>query len=85
MHASVKMSRADVLVVDSSGFMRCTSLESVANEIFTIRDVVGEVKDPQTRQRLSVLPFELKFRDPRPEEIRTGTLSRDSCCLVVCP
>lgn len=72
MYNRAMSSKVEVLVVDSSGFIKCTSLESVGKEIITIRDVISEVKDPQTRQRLSVLPFELKFRDPDPEAIRSG-------------
>ena len=69
------MSRAEVLVVDSSGFIKCTSLETVGKDIFTVRDVIEEVKDAQTRQRLSVLPFELKYRYPDADNIRSGEMN----------
>ena len=39
-------------------------------------EVVTEVKDRATRQRLQVLPYELKFRQPSTEVLKIGKFIR---------
>ena len=58
------MSKADVLVVDSGGFIKNAPLRELANRLVTLHDVVSEIRDKETRQRLQVLPYELEFRNP---------------------
>ena len=40
--------------------------------MYTIPEVVKEIRDKATKQRLQVLPYELIFREPSAEAIRTG-------------
>nr|CAG4651912.1 EOG090X07WR [Triops cancriformis] len=58
------------LVADSAAFLRNAQMQNIAEEIYTIRDVVGEIRDSATKQRLQVLPYELKFREPDVEAIK---------------
>lgn len=48
----------------------CFCLQDYGDSIFTIRDVVEEIKDVQTRERLQVLPYEIQFREPTEEDLK---------------
>lgn len=61
------------LVADSAAFIRNVALGDLAHKIFTIRDVISEIRDPQTRQRLAVLPYEITYREPSLESIKFVT------------
>lgn len=60
------------LVVDSAGFIKNIELLTLGERIYTIKEVVQEIRDAATRQRLSVLPYELIFRQPSTEAIKAG-------------
>ncbi len=47
---------------------------SLGEEIVTLREVVSEIRDKATRQRLQVLPYELTFKEADPDDIRHGML-----------
>lgn len=40
--------------------------------IYSLPEVVSEIKDKNTRERLAVLPFALNFVNPPPDAIKTG-------------
>ena len=61
---SLTMSRAEVLVVDSGGFIKNAPLRDLAGRLVTLQDVVSEIRDKETRQRMQVLPYDLEFRNP---------------------
>ena len=64
----------DVLIVDAAGFLKNVPLQNLADkEIVTTRDVVNEIKDKATKQRLQVLPYDLKYREPTTEALQKGT------------
>ncbi|KAK2085365.1 Nin1 binding protein [Saguinus oedipus] len=44
----------------------------IGKNIYTIREVVTEIRDKATRRRLAVLPYELRFKEPLPEYVRLG-------------
>lgn len=46
--------------------------QDIGKNIYTIRDVVNEIRDKATRRRLAVLPYELRFKEPFPEYVRLG-------------
>lgn len=48
------------------------SPQDIGKNIYTIRDVVNEIRDKATRRRLAVLPYELRFKEPFPEYVRLG-------------
>lgn len=60
------------LVVDSAGFIRHVELQSFGTNIYTLQEVVQEIKDASTRQRLTVLPYEVKLKQPSTEAIKAG-------------
>ena len=57
------------LIVDSGGLVRNCPIETLAKNAYTVPGVVKEIRDKATRQRLKVLPYELKFRDPTPTSL----------------
>jgi len=57
------------LIVDSGGFVRNCPIDTLAKNAYTVPGVVKEIRDKATRQRLKVLPYELKFRDPTPTSL----------------
>ncbi|XP_065065189.1 RNA-binding protein NOB1-like [Rhopilema esculentum] len=61
----------DSLVADSAAFLKNAQLQNIANRIFTVQDVVHEIRDAATRQRLAVLPYEIEFREPSTESVKT--------------
>ncbi|XP_065827189.1 RNA-binding protein NOB1-like [Oscarella lobularis] len=65
------MLRSACLVVDSGGFLKGSidSLASLASKFYTLSDVVKEIKDDETRLKLSVLPFDLELKQPNPASL----------------
>ncbi|XP_059939702.1 RNA-binding protein NOB1 [Mesoplodon densirostris] len=61
------------VVADAGAFLRDAALQDIGKNIYTIRDVVSEIRDKATRRRLAVLPYELRFREPFPEYVRLVT------------
>ena len=64
----------ECLVADSAAFLKNAPLQQIAHKVFTIREVVSEIKDATTRQRLQVLPYTIEFREPSVESIKVGRL-----------
>lgn len=62
----------ECLVADSAAFLKNAPLQQISRKIFTIRDVVCEIRDSATRQRLAVLPYTVEFREPSAESIKAG-------------
>nr|CAG4638523.1 EOG090X07WR [Cyclestheria hislopi] len=61
------------LVADSAAFIKNSPLQDIAETVYTIKDVVSEIRDQATRQRLRVLPYELKMMEPSPEALKFVT------------
>jgi len=61
------------VVVDSGGFIKNAPLKDIAEKVYSIQDVVNEITDKATRQRLQVLPYDLKLREPSTEAIKLVT------------
>ncbi|KJE91960.1 ribosome biogenesis protein Nob1 [Capsaspora owczarzaki ATCC 30864] len=72
--ASFDSAMVDVLVVDSAAFIKGAPLERMGREIYTLHEVVSELRDERTRERLQ-LPqlYTLKYRDPSDEAIAAVT------------
>lgn len=59
-----------VLVVDSAAIIK--GLQLPPCELFTVTEVLDEVRDKKARHLLEAMPFELKTREPAPEHISAG-------------
>ena len=65
-------SRAEVLVVDSAAFIKRYQLQEYCKKAVTVKEVVAEIRDPQTRQSLQVLPYELELKEPGHASVAHG-------------
>ncbi|CAL1604673.1 unnamed protein product [Knipowitschia caucasica] len=61
------------VVADAGAFLKKAPLQEIGKTIYTLKDVVEEIRDKPTRRSLSFLPYDLKFKEPLPEHIRTVT------------
>jgi len=61
---------AEILVVDSGGFLKNAPLRDLGDQIVTLQDVVAEIRDKETRQRLQVLPYELTMKQPTSQALK---------------
>ncbi|ESO82889.1 hypothetical protein LOTGIDRAFT_211535 [Lottia gigantea] len=57
------------VVVDSGAFIRNAPIREIGENIYTLHDVVNEIKDKATRDRLQVLPYTIKYKEPSSEAI----------------
>ena len=60
------------IVADSAAFIRNVDLQNLSERIFTIGEVINEIRDTATKQRLAVLPYEIEFREPSAECLKNG-------------
>ncbi|KAJ6652514.1 hypothetical protein lerEdw1_011484 [Lerista edwardsae] len=67
------MAPVEHVVADAGAFLRGAPLQEIGRNIYTIREVVAEIRDKETRRRLAVLPYELRFKQPFPEYVRLVT------------
>ncbi|XP_051799241.1 RNA-binding protein NOB1 [Acanthochromis polyacanthus] len=61
------------VVADAGAFLKKAPLQDIGRNIYTLRDVVDEIRDKPTRRSLAFLPYELTFKEPSPENIRHVT------------
>uniref|UniRef100_A0A3P8RL23 RNA-binding protein NOB1 n=1 Tax=Amphiprion percula TaxID=161767 RepID=A0A3P8RL23_AMPPE len=61
------------VVADAGAFLKKAPLQDIGRNIYTLRDVVEEIRDKPTRRSLAFLPYELTFKEPSPEHIRHVT------------
>ncbi|KAM8947407.1 RNA-binding protein NOB1 isoform 2-T2 [Pelodytes ibericus] len=57
------------VVADSGAFLRNAALQEIGVNIYSVKEVVSEIRDKETRRRLAVLPYELLFKEPSAESI----------------
>ena len=67
----LKMS-VGVLVVDSGAFIKGAPVERWGERVYTVKEVVEEIRDANTRRRLQVLPYDLVFREPTQAALHHG-------------
>jgi len=67
------MTKCEFLVVDSGGFIKNVPIQEIANRVVTLHEVIQEIRDKPTRQRLQVLPYELEFRKASPAGLKVVT------------
>ncbi|XP_010900174.2 RNA-binding protein NOB1 isoform X1 [Esox lucius] len=61
------------VVADAGAFLKKAPLQEIGKNIYTVKDVVEEIRDKPTRRSLSFLPYQLNFKEPYPEYIRLVT------------
>lgn len=62
------------LVLDTGAFIKGNVIElyNKAENIVTISEVIGEIRDSKARDVLERLPFEVELRNPSVESIKAG-------------
>ncbi|XP_034643978.1 RNA-binding protein NOB1 isoform X2 [Trachemys scripta elegans] len=71
--ARAKMAAVEHVVADAGAFLRGAPLQDFGRNIYTIKEVVSEIRDKETRRRLAVLPYQLHFKQPFPEYVKLVT------------
>ncbi|XP_022920568.2 RNA-binding protein NOB1 [Onthophagus taurus] len=61
--------KIDHLVVDTSAFIQNAPLQEIAENFYTIQEVVDEITNKRQLRRLCVLPYDLKIKHVFPENI----------------
>ncbi|KAM7405599.1 hypothetical protein PAMP_000035 [Pampus punctatissimus] len=61
------------VVADAGAFLKKAPLQDIGRNIYTLKDVVDEIRDKPTRRSLAFLPYQLNFKEPHPEHIRMVT------------
>ncbi|XP_054475512.1 RNA-binding protein NOB1 [Anoplopoma fimbria] len=61
------------VVADAGAFLKKAPLQDIGRNIYTLKDVVNEIRDKPTRKSLAFLPYQLTFKEPHPEHIRLVT------------
>ncbi|XP_048403118.2 RNA-binding protein NOB1 isoform X2 [Stegostoma tigrinum] len=61
------------VVADAGAFLKNAPLQEFGKTIYTLKEVVNEIRDKETKRRLAVLPYQLHFKEPFPEYIRHVT------------
>lgn len=61
------------VVADAGAFLKKAPLQDIGRNIYTLKDVVDEIRDKPTRRSLAFLPYQLQFKEPLPEHIRIVT------------
>lgn len=61
------------LIVDTTAFIKNVQLQEVAENIVTVQGVIDEIKNDKQLSRLAVLPYNLKIREPFPENLKYVT------------
>lgn len=59
------------LIVDSSAFIKLSQLHTWAHHVYTIGEVVQEIRNKDSRIALSLLPYELQIDTPTDRFIKT--------------
>ncbi|NXI81598.1 NOB1 protein, partial [Rhipidura dahli] len=67
------MARVPHVVADTGAFLSAAPLQDIAEALYTVPEVLSEIRDRPARRRLAALPCELRVRRPRPELLRLVT------------
>ncbi|EGF81804.1 hypothetical protein BATDEDRAFT_10084 [Batrachochytrium dendrobatidis JAM81] len=61
--------KVESLIVDSGPLIKGHQLVHLANSFYTVREVLDEIKDQNTRDMVASLPFDLVVRNPSSEAV----------------
>ncbi|XP_043937719.1 RNA-binding protein NOB1 [Protopterus annectens] len=61
------------VICDAGAFLMNAALQDIGKNVYTLKEVVGEIRDKETKRRLAVLPYLLHFKEPFPEYIKQVT------------
>jgi len=64
------ISKAEYLVIDSGGFLKNAPFFEIASNLVTLPEVIGEIKDKNTKQWIENMPFDIMYKQPTSEAVR---------------
>lgn len=70
------------VIADSAAFLKNAPLNDMCENVYTVEEVVSEIRDAASRQRLAMLPYTIQFRQPSSEALRAGTIKTLRCCFI---
>ncbi|XP_072374092.1 RNA-binding protein NOB1 isoform X2 [Scyliorhinus torazame] len=73
LDGKMAITTVEYVVADAGAFLKNAPLQEFGKNIYTLREVVNEIRDKETKRRLAVLPYQLQFKEPFPEYIRKVT------------
>ena len=62
------------LVADTAAFIKNVQMHNYAHNIVSIHDVVAEIRDKETRQRLLAYPIEIQYKEPDSTSLKKGII-----------
>ncbi len=71
--------KVGTLVVDSGALIKGAPIRDWSQNVVTVKEILTEVRDLNTRRRLQVLPYDISFREPSQEALQRG----ECVCLWV--
>lgn len=72
----IKDKKMKYLIADTAAFIKNVPMHEYAHNVMSIRDVIDEIRDKETRQRLLACPIEIEYRDPDVESLKKGMYLR---------
>lgn len=75
-----------VAVVDANAIISGLRLEGLGDKFVTIKEVLDEIRDKQSRQFLSTLPYGIDVKEPTEESMKLGELIeelRDNYSIIL--
>ena len=60
------------LIADTAAFIKHTPMHEYAEHVISIKDVVDEIRDKETKQRLLACPIDIQYREPDTKAIKRG-------------
>lgn len=63
------------LVADTAAFIKNVQMHNYAQNIVSIHDVVAEIRDKETRQRLLAYPIEIQYKEPDSASLKKGIIT----------
>lgn len=75
-----------ILVLDTGALINCVNLHSYQSELWSVEEVLREVRDKKAREMLLSLPVPIQTREPTPEAVRRGNDNNiiTFFCLINC-
>merc|ERR1712218_245731 len=67
---TVQQPLSKYLIIDTAGFIKNPPLQEFGQNLITLREVIDEIRDKETKQRLKALPYEMQFLEPDSEAIK---------------
>ncbi|KAG9342004.1 hypothetical protein JZ751_018322 [Albula glossodonta] len=61
------------VVADAGAFLKKAPLQDIGRNIYTLKEVVDEIRDRPTRRSLAFVPYKIVFKQPFPEYVRFVT------------